>query len=548
MTNGGRWIAALMVVGTACGGASETAGPGGGGGAPPARPVRSEAPLPATGAEREDPSCRSADPSSVALLPREHSRPVENLGAAWRVNVDNPLTRGTFALRTHGAVVVVDARGRLADNLLLDPANGQPSTLPQVDGLTAELWLGPAGPLLRSARHMADDRTLIVSEGVTWAERWRVRLAADTAVGELVGAALAGGRVIAVFDGHQVARPRLIAFDAATGREAWRSELRGHPKGALGDDPRIYVRMDDGVIVAHEVATGRELWAQPGPVVPWLGNDTARILAADAGRIAIAGDDRQPPMVRDGCTGEPVLTLAQGVRARAIALRGDVLYVAGDLPRPDPPGPPVLHVEGPPRDPHVVAIDVPSGRELWRWSPGSWVPWMALDDDVVYACAGYSLVALDRAAGRERWRWGVPASCDGAVTLARQPNAAATLVVKTPEGVAGLARGSEPVPAEEATVTGSIRVGGRGRAGVRVHVAGTEVVTDASGAYTATISTRGTITIDPDEVNLSAPAGRCYMQEGGPAVVPLTGARTYRAPPMQLRLLGIRDCARGQRS
>jgi len=150
---------------------------------------------------------------------------------------------------------------------------------------------------------------------------------------------------------------RLVALDAATGRERWRYDAGAQIWGSLAvGDGTVVVGDQRGRVHAVDAGTGRPLWRFRA--------------AADSLRSSNFGYDRQTIQSSPAVAGQTVLLGA--------------------------------------RDGFLYAINLRTGRERWRFDHQvSWVNASpAISDGVVYAAssdAGFA-DALDLATGRELWR------------------------------------------------------------------------------------------------------------------------------------------------
>lgn len=144
-----------------------------------------------------------------------------------------------------------------------------------------ELWTVPAHPLFAPAvgdglLFLAEPEAITALRQDTGAVAWRVPFAAELAVplvwdnGWLIAAESSGN---------------VLAFRAVDGALIWRQnlELRVHAAPALAAD-RVYVPLDDGRVMALEVATGTHVWTRR------LGGPPNDMLATDD-RLYVGSDD-----------------------------------------------------------------------------------------------------------------------------------------------------------------------------------------------------------------------------------------------------------------
>lgn len=235
--------------------------------------------------------------------------------------------------------------------------------------------------------------------------------ATPTLAGDLVIVGAADGSVHAV---------RL-----ADGQPAWTHATTGPIYGeALVADARVYLVNDAGLLLALDVATGRELWHAdlggaavarqlPGIEPPYdydylapkpvVADGTLYIGAADGGCHAL-----------DAATGKPLWRFAAGgkIRTDALVLPDRVIFTCLDQ--------------------HVYALDRATGKFLWRTDAGGAVttsPVLA-DGNIVVGTRGYRLTALRPADGSQAWsrfQWfswveSTPVLADGTLYLGSSDN------------------------------------------------------------------------------------------------------------------------------
>jgi outer membrane protein assembly factor BamB len=297
-----------------------------------------------------------------------------------------------------GALVIGSGDG------LRGGADGNLYALHAATGL--RLWCVPTGGVMLGAQAIADDLVVggrgdprvaggavVAVEAATGTERWRAftgALPGDAIVADesvVVGAgevltldlrtgdvlwsyripgdeealvsdiARSGDRVYAGF--HGGVAPTIVALDAATGAEVWRSEqadaarfLRGGPTLA-GD--ALFVTIGNA-LHALDAADGEERWRTTPRIEAWGGSDEGRL---------------NEPAVADG-----IVYLGSGSSSDEI--------------------------EG---DSFLFALDAVSGAEVWRVAtPAPVVVRPAVVDGIVYAGDEAGFVhAVDRE-GRELWR------------------------------------------------------------------------------------------------------------------------------------------------
>lgn len=144
-----------------------------------------------------------------------------------------------------------------------------------------EAWTSPAHPLFAPATgdglvFLAEPEAITARRQDTGAVAWQVPFGAELAVplvwdnGWLIAAEASGN---------------VLAFRATDGALIWRQNLNGrvHAAPALAAD-RLYVALEDGQVVALEVATGTQAWSRR------LGGPPNDMLATDD-RIYVGSDD-----------------------------------------------------------------------------------------------------------------------------------------------------------------------------------------------------------------------------------------------------------------
>ncbi|MCG2842488.1 PQQ-like beta-propeller repeat protein [Sandaracinobacter sp. RS1-74] len=212
------------------------------------------------------------------------------------------------------------------------------------------------------------------------------------------GSRPAFGGGVSVLDGRVIATTGfglVVAFDAGTGAELWRTRLPTPLRAAPGvDENRAYVVSQDGQLTALAADTGAQLWDANATVEP------ASILGAGAPAIAlgtvVAGFPSgelfalrvengrtmwQDQLSRSGRT--TALGALSGITASPVIDRGRVFAVS--------------------HGGRMAALELSTGQRIWeRDFAGVNAPWPAGDWVFAVTVEG-ELVAMSRADGKIRW-------------------------------------------------------------------------------------------------------------------------------------------------
>lgn len=198
--------------------------------------------------------------------------------------------------------------------------------------------------------------------------------------------------------------PSLQAFDIATGRSVWTTQLRtGHPVGAENvatANGRAFVASADSVY-ALNAATGGRLWAflpddqgalcqiVADSVAVYVGTLSHRVyaLTADSGHV-LWSVDVGPAWTNPGAV-------------NGIAESGDTLYVSARQ---------YLNPSGGLRTAQVLALARATGAELWRYvgpnttNDANRAPTVSSNLLLIADLYGGTFFALDRFSGAQVWR------------------------------------------------------------------------------------------------------------------------------------------------
>lgn len=217
------------------------------------------------------------------------------------------------------------------------------------------------------------------------------------------GLAVHGGRVFA-------AEAVAAAVDAETGRLLWKVPLSESASLAYpgADDRAFYTVTTDNTAYALDAETGAVRWAVPLGTDWWdgTGSGVGRGVAAADGVVYVAGDRAYPPngfhsdgvvVALDAATGRERWRYVNGDGAGPRATIGAPV-VAGDL---------LLLADN--KGGAFIALDRATGRERWRVTTGleyggpAQAPVVA--DGVAYGTAQDTFVyAIDLASGRVLWK------------------------------------------------------------------------------------------------------------------------------------------------
>jgi outer membrane protein assembly factor BamB len=206
-------------------------------------------------------------------------------------------------------MIEVRGRGALALAGLIAVTSSVPSG---ADEDWPRLW-GPSGDArFQGAGHVAQ------GESPKARELWRRSIGSGFS-----GISVVGGRgYTGESDGSQ---DHAVAFDAATGREIWRTPLgptyRGHDGSRDGPistptvaGPRVFLVSAHGALVALDAASGRKLWqrdlkAEDGAAEPSYGFATSPLVVGD--RVVVqAGGDKRPLLAVDAKSGALLWSVA----------------------------------------------------------------------------------------------------------------------------------------------------------------------------------------------------------------------------------------------
>lgn len=311
-----------------------------------------------------------------------------------------------------------------------------------VHGAPAVKWRVARGSRVRGG--------LLVADGIACFASWRELCAVDAETGNVKWSvspgldwschtAIADGVAYVRRDAERCTKQVVVALDLQTGKEKWRATF-DHPTdvgvpaiagGVLyfGQDVGTF----RGALVALDVRTRQIRWtfrtrggisgcpAIDGGVV-YVGTHWGRLYAveADTGRLkwyARLGDWASTPAIADGVvcirSGRYLRALDVATGRRKWRFKGEgtsvhsapavadgVVYFAGGLS--------YVAVSTPVMEPgHLFAVDLQTGREVWRFRTGAPVyaaPAVA-DGTVYFTSWDRHLYAVDAKTGQEKWRF-----------------------------------------------------------------------------------------------------------------------------------------------
>lgn len=188
---------------------------------------------------------------------------------------------------------------------------------------------------------------------------------------------------------------------------------------------------------------------------------------------------------------------------------------------------------------HLLGVDLADGRVVidapTTFTLGADV---AVDDHFVYACSSTHALAIDRETGATAWRWS-PGSCAARGVAGGRPVFELHRLVRgtVETRLVALTRHEHAAPVEHARIEGTVRLLGRPRAGIEVHLqpdpaletaaAEARAVTDSAGRFVLEVATRGSVVVVADRALLAGMMGTDALPDGAEAVVDLDGRCTY---------------------
>ncbi len=170
-------------------------------------------------------------------------------------------------------------------------------------------------------------------------------------------------------------------------------------------------------IIARDAFSGVTLWTKP--MHSWVDHrhrfrtgppQAPRLLVASADRLYTTLELGGPVVSLDATTGEVAQTFRETAGAEEIILTGDTLLVLAGSPEAEhafshPAG---RQRQAAPNQKTLLALDAPTGKTLWRWTPEGHpvAKTLASDGTSAYLRIGDGAACLDVQSGEQRWRWG----------------------------------------------------------------------------------------------------------------------------------------------
>ncbi len=195
---------------------------------------------------------------------------------------------------------------------------------------------------------------------------------------------------------------------------AWSVPLSASPAAPpVIDGDRVYVALESGIVAAHGVSDGRELWRRDLPTTMPLAADGGRVFAVSgAAIVALNADGSSAWQAAVGTLTAPILAMDGWVIAAATdnvsALRatdGSVVWRRTLERVSEQPS-----IEGdnlylPLADGRVLALELATGTERWaRRLSGTPTAVLALPDRLYVGSADKSFYCLDARDGQVAWR------------------------------------------------------------------------------------------------------------------------------------------------
>lgn len=233
----------------------------------------------------------------------------------------------------------VPVLSRIESGATVDPALASvPVVLPPAEANPE--WAQAGGNAAKSYGHLA--------LGAALQRAWTASVAGSSNSQRLAAAPVVGGGRLFVFDTEGVVH----AFDAAGGREVWRTSLRGQQNnasvfggGASYAEGRVYVTTGLGEVAALDAATGAQHWrVKPGGPLrgsPTIAFNAVYVMTQDNQIHALDAADGAPLWNESGAQGQAgVFGVAAPAAAQGTVIAG---YSSGEL----------------------TAYRYENGRELW---------------------------------------------------------------------------------------------------------------------------------------------------------------------------------------
>ncbi len=194
----------------------------------------------------------------------------------------------------------------------------------------------------------------------------------------------------------------------------WSIALPGQPDAppAIGAD-RIYVALQPGIVAAHRLSDGRELWRRDLPTATPMAVDHGRLFVASGTAIhalnadgsaawqTVVGSLSAPLLARDGW----VIAAADGKLSALRATDGSTVWTQAIARVSEQPSIEGGNLYVPLEDGRVLSLDLATGSRRWeRRLYGSPTAVLPFADRVYVGSADKSFYCLDAEDGRVDWR------------------------------------------------------------------------------------------------------------------------------------------------
>ncbi|UPV76342.1 PQQ-binding-like beta-propeller repeat protein (plasmid) [Halorussus limi] len=241
--------------------------------------------------------------------------------------------------------------------------------------------------------YASTERDVVAFDAETGEEKWRTRVCDNATSQNLVYTpAVADGRVFA-----STFAETLYALDAETGETRWEYGLDHRWGGRIlaADADAVYATDDSRRAFAVDAETGRERWeyryGEPLPSTPVVADGTLYLGYADRSvlrAVEVESDRQRWEQSGPGDEWVEAMTVADGT-----------VYAGWGLPGEEPG--------------HLTAIDDETGEEKWRLETDRTVDTEpAVADGTLYVHSGGWLRAVDAETGELKWRFDTEGAVD----------------------------------------------------------------------------------------------------------------------------------------
>ena len=243
-----------------------------------------------------------------------------SLGACGVLGGKKPKTTPTLGNR-------VPVLSRIESSAKVDPALASVAVVLPPAEVNAE-WAQAGGNASKSYGHLA--------LGASPTRAWTANIPGSSPAQRLAAAPVVGGGQLFAFDTDGAVH----AFDAASGRENWRTSLRGEENnssvfggGVSFADGRVYATTGLGEVAALDAANGATLWrVKPaGPLrgSPTIAFDAVYVMTQDNQIVALNAADGKPLWNESGAQGQAgVFGVAAPAAGQGTVIAG---YSSGEL-------------------------------------------------------------------------------------------------------------------------------------------------------------------------------------------------------------------------